>query len=181
MELGELVVRIEGETKPLSKSLDDMNEGFQRLGQTASQQFSGMARQFTRLFTSSVKGDIDGIAGAMVSLLARLAQAGGNGGLGGMFGSSGNWAGGLADLFANGRAVGGAIQAGQPVLVGEKGPELFTPHTSGHVTPNHGLNGKAGITLNMTIVTPDAQSFRASQGQILAEAAQSLARAQRYY
>jgi lambda family phage tail tape measure protein len=35
------------------------------------------------------------------------------------------------------RALGGPVNAGQPYLVGEKGPELFLPNTSGNIVPNN--------------------------------------------
>jgi len=53
---------------------------------------------------------------------------------------------------------GGARQSGTPFLVGEKGPELFTPSNAGTVTPNHQLGG-GGATVNFNITTVDAQSF----------------------
>jgi len=53
---------------------------------------------------------------------------------------------------------GGARQSGTPFLVGEKGPELFTPSNAGTVTPNHQLGG-GGTTVNFNITTVDAQSF----------------------
>jgi len=65
---------------------------------------------------------------------------------------------------------GGARQAGSPFLVGERGPELFTPATAGTVTPNHQLGG-GGATVNFNITTVDAQSFGAlldtRRGQIV--------------
>ena len=35
------------------------------------------------------------------------------------------------------KATGGSVQAGQPYLVGERGPELIVPDLSGMVMPNH--------------------------------------------
>ena len=35
-----------------------------------------------------------------------------------------------------GRALGGPVQAGQSYIVGEQGPEVMTPQTSGQITPN---------------------------------------------
>ena len=37
------------------------------------------------------------------------------------------------------RAAGGPVSAGQSYLVGERGPELLTMGSAGHVTPNHAL------------------------------------------
>lgn len=39
-----------------------------------------------------------------------------------------------------GRAAGGPTQAGQPYIVGEKGPELFVPKSAGTVIPNNKLD-----------------------------------------
>ncbi len=65
---------------------------------------------------------------------------------------------------------GGSRQQGTPFLVGERGPELFTPSTAGTVTPNHQLGG-GGATVNFNITTVDAQSFGAlldtRRGQIV--------------
>jgi|TARA_R100001460_G_scaffold85409_1_gene126696 hypothetical protein len=65
---------------------------------------------------------------------------------------------------------GGSRQQGTPFLVGERGPELFTPATAGTVTPNHQLPS-GGNTVNFNITTVDAQSFGAlldtRRGQIV--------------
>ena len=39
-----------------------------------------------------------------------------------------------------GRAIGGPVAAGEPYMVGEKGPELIVPTTSANVIPNDQLN-----------------------------------------
>jgi TP901 family phage tail tape measure protein len=45
--------------------------------------------------------------------------------------------------YINGRAMGGAIPGGVPMLVGEKGAEYFIPDGPGHIVPNSDL-GKYG-------------------------------------
>lgn len=74
------------------------------------------------------------------------------------------------------RAAGGPVDAGTPYLVGEQGPELFVPQTSGAIAPNASL-GRTAITLNVT--TRDAQSFLKSESQIAAMLSRALARGQR--
>jgi len=73
------------------------------------------------------------------------------------------------------RAAGGPVAAGTPYLVGEEGPELFTPATAGAITPNTAL--RPSITLNVT--ARDAQSFLKSESQIAAMLSRALARGQR--
>ena len=51
-------------------------------------------------------------------------------------------------LFGGERAMGGPVNTGSTYLVGENGPELFTPGTSGNITPNHKLGGSINITVN---------------------------------
>lgn len=43
-----------------------------------------------------------------------------------------------------GRAVGGPVTRGVPYVVGEDGPEVFVPSTSGRVIPNGGMPGGSG-------------------------------------
>jgi hypothetical protein len=47
------------------------------------------------------------------------------------------------------RAMGGPVAGGSTYLVGERGPELFTPGTSGSITPNNALGGGTSITVNV--------------------------------
>ena len=46
-------------------------------------------------------------------------------------------------------ADGGRIPGGRPTLVGERGPELFTPGVSGMITPNHALGGSTSVVVNV--------------------------------
>lgn len=51
------------------------------------------------------------------------------------------------------RAGGGTVQAGRPVLVGERGAEIFVPNTSGHIMNNAdsmGVGG-GGLVVNQSI------------------------------
>jgi tape measure domain-containing protein len=48
------------------------------------------------------------------------------------------------------RAAGGPVGAGSPYIVGEKGPELFVPSSSGAVIPNGVMAGSGKVT-NITI------------------------------
>ena len=49
------------------------------------------------------------------------------------------------------RAAGGPVTGGQPYLVGEKGPEIFTPGSSGNIIPNDQIGGGQNITLNINV------------------------------
>jgi hypothetical protein len=49
------------------------------------------------------------------------------------------------------RAVGGPVSAMDSYMVGERGPELFTPGAGGFITPNNRLGGSSGPTYNITV------------------------------
>jgi len=46
-------------------------------------------------------------------------------------------------------ANGGAAQRGKSYLVGERGPEIFTPGATGTVSPNHALGGSTTVVVNV--------------------------------
>lgn len=56
-------------------------------------------------------------------------------------------------FFANfaksitGKAMGGSVSANTPYIVGERGPELFVPGTSGGIVPNNKLGMGGGVTV----------------------------------
>lgn len=80
----------------------------------------------------------------------------------GLFSSTGGGTGGGILNFGNllgsvlglpGRATGGPVSPGRGYLVGERGPELFVPTSSGRVEPNHALNGggrEVRVSINVT-------------------------------
>ena len=47
-----------------------------------------------------------------------------------------------------GKALGGAVGAGRPYMVGERGPELFVPGAKGNIVPNNAMGG-ANVTVNV--------------------------------
>ena len=49
------------------------------------------------------------------------------------------------------KAVGGPVSAGQPYLVGERGPELMIPSSNGKIIPNNQLGGGGSVVVNQTI------------------------------
>lgn len=54
------------------------------------------------------------------------------------------FSGALGNMFGGGFAAGGLPPTGKVSVVGEKGPELFIPGTSGRIVPNHELGGGGG-------------------------------------
>jgi len=62
-------------------------------------------------------------------------------------------AGAIGNFFAGFRAEGGPVGAGNSYVVGENGPELFVPGSSGSIVPNGAMGGgggKSGAAVNVT-------------------------------
>ena len=55
----------------------------------------------------------------------------------------------FGNLFGGFLQSGGPARAGKSYIVGEKGPELFTPSVSGMVTPNSNMGGSTNIVVNV--------------------------------
>ena len=58
--------------------------------------------------------------------------------------------GAIDNVFGGGRAAGGPVMGGTSYLVGERGPEIFTPSGNGSITPNNKLGSTTVINLNVT-------------------------------
>ena len=78
-----------------------------------------------------------------IALRAILAMFGGGGGGGGI------------PFFAK----GGAVSKGKPIVVGEKGPELFVPNQTGQITQSARGTGGEPVTVNFNINAVDASGF----------------------
>jgi hypothetical protein len=74
-----------------------------------------------------------------------LAMGGGGGGSGFNIGGS--------------HAQGGAVSKGKPVVVGERGAELFVPNSSGQITQSARGTGGGAVNVNFTINTIDSRGF----------------------
>ena len=74
------------------------------------------------------------------------------------------------------KAEGGPVKGGGSYIVGERGPELFTPGVSGNITPNHAMGGSTNIVVNVdasgSSVEGDEQQGR-ELGRLISVAVQS--------
>tara|TARA_R100000773_G_scaffold32804_1_gene27969 strand:- start:555 stop:2495 length:1941 start_codon:yes stop_codon:yes gene_type:complete len=79
----------------------------------------------------------------------------------------------LGGLF---KARGGPVKGGNSYIVGEKGPEMFSPGVSGTITPNHALGGSTTVIVNVDAtgsnVEGDEQQGR-ELGRLISIAVQS--------
>ena len=113
-------------------------EGTKSLGESASQVLKDIGKQLLR--------------SGIMQLLSSLA---GNDGVG--FFSF------LTGGLGKPRAMGGPVSAGSSYMVGERGPELFTPKHGGSIVPNNALGG--GTTNVVVNVDASGSSVQGDQTQ----------------
>ena len=146
----------------LNNELSRANELYMQIGQTIE---SGIV--------DAIEGAIQGtktlgeVARSVFSQIQRsLIQYGVSSFLGGL-------PGGLGKFF---KADGGPVKGGQSYVVGERGPEMFTPGVSGTITPNHALGGSTTVVVNVdasgSSVEGDEQQGR-ELGRLISVAVQS--------
>ena len=104
---------------------------FQSIGKTMVDTATQMLSK--SLMTGLLGGGAPG--GGLLGSIFGLGGGGGGGGLGSLLGG----------LFGA-RAAGGNADANRPLLIGERGPEIFVPDTGGQIVPNHRSQAYAAMS-----------------------------------
>lgn len=136
-------------------------------GKGLSDVLKGLEQDILRIVTRKLV--TEPLGGAITDIFKGGSSSGG--GIGGALSSV------FSSIFGGFRATGGAVRAGMAYMVGEDGPELFTPRSGGQIIPNNVLAGagSGGRAVNVTI----NQSFapgtsRATTLQAAADASRQL-------
>ncbi|MEG3640681.1 phage tail tape measure C-terminal domain-containing protein [Magnetococcus sp. PR-3] len=168
---------VEGVSQGIESYLDSMGDTMDNVAQMTERAFSSMEDSLVDFVMNGkieFSGFVDSILADMARMVARntiTEPLGGllSGGLGHLFKGSGGWGdigdfpdwmgdasiGDWSDGFWSARAIGGPVATGQSYLVGEHGPELFTPVSAGNITPNKQLGGGGTINLNLSTGVKD--------------------------
>lgn len=124
---------------------DQLKDKFMEIGQSVEQGIVSNltdAVMGTKTLAQAAIGVLNDLKRKLVEVAIQRAVSGIGGRIGGFLGG----------LFGK-RANGGPVSAGRSYVVGERGPELFTPRSSGMVTANDKIGGG---TTNMVTVNVDA-------------------------
>ena len=151
----------------LTNTFDLLIQGSQSWQQSLQQIASGVlvdiANQLLRIFV--IEQAINSIR-AFLTPFSSTTPIGAGGGRVGNYGTLG------PNYGIRQRATGGSVMAGQPYLVGERGPELFMPGRSGGIAPAGSFGGGVQVgAVNITVqntgenLSPAAQKQIASQVQ----------------
>jgi hypothetical protein len=84
------------------------------------------------------------------------------------FGGGGGSTGPNVDLvgqYMGERALGGPVGAGQPYMVGERGPELFVPGAQGNIVPNNAM-GSTSVVVNVDASGTEVQGNQGNADQL---------------
>jgi hypothetical protein len=154
-----------------SQGANQFGVSMEEIGKTLGENLQNSLTQFLfDPFADGTKSMGDQFSDLLRKMAAEIASAEimkflfGAGGVGSGGGQTGALIAGIGGLFG-GRANGGPVNSGQPYLVGERGPEVIVPNSNGQVVSNDRMGGWGGGDVNMTVVTPDANSFRNSVRQ----------------
>jgi tape measure domain-containing protein len=152
--------------KAIANALNEADRNAKRLGQTSEKvktAFDGIAQTIEQGITGAIMGAIDGSKSLGESLSGILRQ------LAGQFISAGVGSfggGGLLGLFGGGKAKGGTVQGGRSYMVGERGPELFTPGRTGSIAPNSALGGSTSVVVNVDASGTEVQGNQGNADQL---------------
>lgn len=132
----------------------EITEDMQRIVDAANDNFkTPMAQIFASVVEASSRAASD-IAKAIGNLKSAFKDGGFWGIVGGIadvIGVAANAYGNISHAISGARANGGPVSAGKTYLVGERGPELFTPKLNGDVIANHQMGGGGAQTVQVNI------------------------------
>lgn len=135
----------------IAESIPDVSEQpftvMQEFAKAAAQNIQSSFADFLfDPFENGLRGMLAGFLNVVRRMVAEVAASailnsvfGGYRGKGGVLGA-------FADALT-GKAMGGPVSANTPYIVGERGPELFVPGTSGGIVPNNKLGMGGGVTV----------------------------------
>ena len=179
---------IEGMTQATEKELALLEEAQKKTSVFADQAARNIQSFTASLVDAALAGDDlgDTVVAALRRIAAELITMSLLQSLGGSLSGMGGFWGSVGKLLTGARAGGGPVRGGGAYLVGEKGPEIFTPNVSGSIIPNDAMGGGSNsVTVNVDARGADAQAaanfIRGSQAlamQIESSIAEKLARGQ---
>ncbi len=187
-EIERLVVSVRADTAGFAGDVADMRGQLEGpLGAGAARAGQAIESALARAIRTGKLG-FDDLGRVALSVMSQIASAAISGGIGSLFGG-GAGGGGLiaagtkllgAALGLPGRATGGPVTPGQAYLVGERGPELLVPTSSGRVE-NAARGGGRDVRVTISLTAPagsEAQALGRSSRQVARAVRDALERAE---
>lgn len=156
-DVDQLVVSVRADSQALASDIAQMRAAIEGpLVDSAERAGSAIEGALLRAVRTGKFGFND-LRRSVLSVMADIARSAISAALPGSAGSGGGGligiaSGLVASLFgAPGRATGGPVAPARPFLVGERGPELFVPTTSGHVQALGGGGAARDIRITVNV------------------------------
>lgn len=164
-EFEDQLVSIRADTQGFRRDVDDMrrtlSDGLGGAADVAGQRIEGALLRAVR----TGKLGFDDLKRTALSVLSDIAQAAVRTGLDSLLSGSGKARSGngllalgtqLASAFlgAPGRATGGSVSPGRAYRVGERGPEIFVPTSSGQVEPLSAAGSARDVRVTINLNAP---------------------------
>lgn len=178
-EIDRLVIGVRADTTAFARDVEAMRAtlegpfaaGADRAGRTVEAALLRAVR--------NGKIGFDDLASVALAALSEIAAAALREGIGSVAGN-----GGLGGLLAGalglpGRATGGPVSPGRAYLVGERGPEVFVPTSSGQVAAAIGTGVPRDVRVAITINAGQGTSGQGDAAAALARSGRQVARAVR--
>ena len=159
-EVAQTLLDIEEDNRKLQKGVDILKKK-EEAAKALKKQYEQIGQSIENSIVSNLADAVEGtktLAEAAINVLNKLkrklievaiqrAISGFN--IGGSIGDF------LKDVF---KAEGGPVNRGRSYIVGERGPEMFVPNTSGTIVPNNSLAMGGGGVTNVITVNVDSSS-----------------------
>lgn len=166
------MVRVRADTLAFRRDVEDMRSTLEvSLDEGAHAAGRGVSGALARAARSG-KLEFEDLAKAASRALGEIAAAAlqvGPAGVSGGGGLAGLLSGVVSGMMgAPGRATGGPVSPGRAYVVGERGPELFVPTSSGRVEVPGGGRGPVHVTVNVSAAGGTSSDYMARTGRQVA-------------
>ncbi|MBH1998608.1 MAG: tail tape measure protein [Sphingomonadaceae bacterium] len=178
-EIETLVVRVRADTQGLSRDVEAIRAGMEGPLAAGAERAGKRIEQGLLRAVRTGKFGFEDLRRIALSVLDEIAGSALRSAIGGLNGG-GSGGGGLVNLGASlltsalglpGRATGGPVAPGRAYMVGERGPEMFVPTSSGQVVAQGG--GARDVRVSIAVNGRGGES----EPRLLARSARQVARA----
>ncbi len=169
-EIETLVVSVRADTQAFARDVAAMREGLEGPLSAGAERAGRRIEQGLLRAVKTGKFGFEDLRRIAISVLDEIAASALKGAMASIGGGGGLIGAGLSLLGLPGRATGGPVGPGRAYLVGERGPEVFVPTSSGQVVPGGG--GARDVRVSIAVRGGETDAPR-----LLARSARQVARA----
>ncbi len=161
----ELILKTQNEFTKYTNQVTKLDNLYRQMGQT-------IENGIVNALEGAIRGTrtLGEVAASVLNQISRMIlQYGVNSFLGSLFPNSETWG-----KIVGRRASGGPVTGGNPYVVGEKGPELFVPKSSGNIVPNNSMGVSMVVNVDASGSSAEGDDDKSRQlGELIGAAVQA--------